>query len=131
MTLKQQIMSKVVYLPGLLIAGAVALVVACSLPSTPQQVVFDAKASYTGAGKTFLLYGNLPRCAVTVPKPCSSQAVIDVVKKADNVAFGALQVAEDTVRTPGFGEAAIKDASIAATNAVKAFVTITSDLGVK
>ena len=131
MTLKQQIISKVIYLPGFIVAGGLALFVSCSLPNTPQQVVFDAKASYTGAGKTFLVYGNLPRCATVPVQPCSNQAIIDVVKKADNVAFTALAVAEDTVRTPGFGESAIKDAATSATNAVKAFVTITSDLGVK
>lgn len=108
---------------GAAVVVALALV-ACAIPNTPQQTVYAAKATYVGAAETALRYMNLPRCAAPAVQPCSSQAVVDGIKKADNIAFAALEQAEAVVRTPGFGESAVTSAVAAAQGAVRAFVEI-------
>lgn len=108
---------------------AVCFVTACA--QTPQQVVFQAKETYVGAGTVFIAYGSQPRCGspgAKEPPLCSSQAIVDAGKKADNVAVTALDSAETAVRTPGFTESMVTAAAASARAAVDAFVAITTNL---
>ncbi len=98
----------------------------CTLPQTPAQSVLAATATYNGAGKVALTYMALPRCTDGGPKVCSSPAVVDAIKTADNAAYATLKSAEAVVRTPGFGDDAITSAVAAARGAVDAFVAVTN-----
>lgn len=105
---------------------AALLAAGCTTPKTPAQSVLAATATYNGAGKVGLTYMALPRCTDGGPKVCSSQAVVDAIKTADNAAYATLTSAETVVRTPGFGDDAITSAVTAAKGAVDAFVAITN-----
>jgi hypothetical protein len=107
----------------LVLFSILALVAAaCASSPSPQVVVYDAQL-YVATGQTALKYMGLPRCDVA-PMPCSKQAVVDGIKRADAVANVALRHAQEVVRTPGFGNEALQSAAVAATGAVKAFVAI-------
>lgn len=114
---------------GVAVVAALAyLCAACTLPQTPAQSVLAATATYNGAGKVALIYMALPRCTDGGPKVCSSQAVVDAIKTADNAAYATLASAEKVVRTPGFGDEAIASAVTAARGAVDAFVAVTNSV---
>lgn len=110
--------------PAIIIIALLAA--GCTLPQTPAQSVLAATATYNGAGKVALTYMALPRCADAGPKVCSSPAVVDAIKTADNAAYATLVSAEKVVRTPGFGDDAISSAVTAARGAVDAFVAVTN-----
>lgn len=103
-------------------------IVACStVPQTPGQGVYAAKATFAGALGAAVQYASLPRCVEGVPvlQACSDQGVLDDMKKASLAAQEALDEAEKVVRTPGVGDSAITAAVASASAAVEAFVKIT------
>jgi len=97
---------------------------------TPQQTVFEAKASYELALTAAVAYKNLPSCEKSQP-PCSTPAVVAQLQKAQPVVRQALDAAESAVRTPGFGTDVVNTSIIAATSALRAFTAITASLPAK
>lgn len=117
---------------NLLLTSLLALsLTACAVtPSSPAQTVYLAKTQYSAALSVAVAYKNLPGCGGT-EKLCAKPEVVAQLQKADQVAYPALDAAEDAVRTPGFGENIINSAVIAAKAAVEAFKSITNTLKVK
>lgn len=110
-------MKKLLILPLLLL-----LVSACGL--TPQEKVYAAGVGYQTAGPPFLTYANLPRCSATRPQPCSDQAVIDEVKRADNVVYVALEQAKAVVVDPTKTESVAAAAASAVEYALSVFTSV-------
>lgn len=107
------------------------LLIACTSPETPQQAVYLAESQYSAALRVELAYSNLPRCNKTTSKLCSDAVVIKKARKADDIAWLALQEAETAVRTQGYGKSSITTAVASAKALVGAFVSITSNLKTK
>lgn len=104
---------------------------ACALfqnSTTPQQQVYSATVAYGAALKVAVTYESLPRCGANAPVICSKAEIVAVIRKADTAAKSALDAAETTVRTPGFGQDVYQSAAVAATNAAQAFATIIATL---
>lgn len=116
-----------------------ALVGCASTPGTPgattgqspATIVFNAKTAYAAALVIGNQYKSLPVCTVPATALCHDPAVLSQAQKADNVAFVALNTAESAVRTPQIGATAIDRALSAASAALTAFTSITSQLKVK
>lgn len=104
---------------------------ASPLGQTPAQVVFAAKSAYAVALNTAVAYRRLPQCATPVVMPCHDAAILVQIQKADNVAAGALDAAENAVRTPAVGDDARSKAITAANTALAALQSIVSTVGVK
>ena len=117
-----------------LLAFALALALsACAyLPSgaskAPQEVVAGGYVAYTAAGRGFVLYGRLPRCAATVPAPCSDQDVIDHAKVVSQKTLDELKAAEVIVRRPGVGTEIAASVAAAAEASVRALTTFSNSL---
>lgn len=97
-------------------------------PETPEQAVFLAKSTYAVTLSTVAGYEALPRCGVGAPKVCSDPVTVDVIRKADDVAYAVLNEAEALVRTPGVAESKMLLAIEAAKRAVSAFEIIVKRL---
>lgn len=97
----------------------------------PQVAVFAFEGAYETALTVAVAYARLPRCAPTVPAPCSTQGIVDQTVRARNVARDALASAKQAVRTPGFGADVGTTAVAAAQAAVNAMTAITNNLKVK
>lgn len=97
-------------------------------PKTPQQTVFAAQETYRAALKIEVTYAQLPRCKVTSLTICSEPSIVKQVKQIDAATWGSIKSAQQTVRTPGFGENTLQSAAIAAVNAANAFASVTSQL---
>lgn len=96
---------------------------------TPQQTVFAAEASYEAALKVAVAYESLPRCTTPpVMALCSRADIVDVLRDADDSVAAAIDAAEKTVRTPGFGDDVYNSAAISAKNAAEAFSTMANNL---
>lgn len=110
-----------------------SLLGACAGPQTPQQAVFQTKSAYEVGLTTAVAYKRLPVCqeGASGPQLCSKKTVVTQLQKADDVAAKALDAAENTVRTPGFGESIVQSAVTAARAALDAFVAIVNTLQVK
>lgn len=92
---------------------------------SPQNAVFAAKNTYQAALIVAVRYNELPRCGrPTSPPVCSDQSAVDVIRKANNSASSALDVAEDVVRNPAFADATKADSADAAVKAVSAMQAI-------
>ena len=101
-------------------------------PQTPAQTVYTAKSDFLAAVLVADQYKSLPDCAVPdAPVLCANQNVVGNIKLAANAAKATLDSAEAAVRDPAFDGGAVDKAVVAATNAVGAFVTITTQLKVK
>lgn len=116
----------------IIIVALAAFLAACTTPSTPAQAIYAAHGGYATALAVAVAYKNLPDCALpSAPVLCKKMAVLDVVQKADDVAYATLTGAQATIRTPGVEDSRIKLAVAAATNAVAAFQSIVQTLEVK
>lgn len=115
----------------LLCMVALALV-ACTAPKSPAQAVFQLKGDYAAALSIETAYDKLPTCGTDFSGyVCKDLKLAKTVRQIDDSAYAALGAAESAVRTPGFGEERVTTAVATATNAIAAFVSITSTLGVK
>jgi hypothetical protein len=115
----------------LLIAAILAFTLAAcastATPTTAAQGVYQVKSDYAAALTVAVAYKNLPTCAAGGPVLCSEPRVVAQLRQADDVAYAALQAAENTARTPGAGANAAT-AVIAAQQAVQALTSITATL---
>lgn len=84
-----------------------------------ERAVFATKTAYEAALTAAVAYKNLPVCATPAKPPCSNPAIVTQLRKADNVAAGALDAAEAAVRTPSIGTTA-RDQAVNAANAALA-----------
>lgn len=111
-----------------------ALLAACATTGgaalTPQQSIYQLKSDYNTALQIAVTYKNLPPCGPAAPPVCSKPDVVAKLQQADNVAFPAIQAAENTLRTPGAG-ANQQTALNAANQALAALTAITSTLATK
>lgn len=87
---------------GYLIGAAALCLTACSTiglgsPSTPAQTVYQAEGTYAAILSVEVSYRGLPDCG-TGAKLCSSLAVVDKLRTADDLAYDALQAWEVAVR---------------------------------
>jgi len=113
-----------------MLAGCTALGIPS--PQTPAQTVYTAKSDFLAAVLIANQYKALPGCAVPdAPVLCAKADVVVNIKLAANAAKATLDSAEAAVRDPAFDGNAVDKAVVAATNAVGAFVTITTQLKVK
>lgn len=114
----------------LIIAALVLTGCNATVPKSPQEIVFEAKAAHAVALRTAVAYRELPPCN-PAPQPCHDPAVVDQLRRADKVADAALDAAENVVRAPGFSENVIGTAVKAAQEALNAFTAIVATLNVK
>jgi hypothetical protein len=113
------------------IALAVLLAACASAPQTPAQSVYAVQGAYASALSAAVSYKQLPSCDQPgAPKLCSDAGIVAKLQEADDVAYVSLTAAQNIVRTPGAGLNATTAIS-AANQAVQAFASITSTLGVK
>lgn len=122
---------KRILLAFLLLVGACASVPANDMVAA-SKAAYTAKATLDGlvviAGK----YNGLPRCgAPTSPVLCSSQPVVDQLRKAALAGDAATQSAENAVRTLGTSPDVVNAAVTAATSAVGAFQQIVTTYNLK
>lgn len=118
------------FLAGLALA-ALASCASTGGGTTPAQAVFAAKSAYAGVLTAAVVYESLPRCAASVPKPCSDPAVVAQLRKADTTASTALDAAEAAVRTPAIGADAASKAIQTANLALAALQAIVTTVGAK
>ncbi len=108
-----------------------ALLAACSTtPQSPAQAVYAVQGNYAAALTIAVAYKQLPSCATTTATLCSKPDIVVKLQKADDVAYPALQAAQNTVRQPNAGANA-QTAIFAAEQAVAALTAITSTLQTK
>lgn len=113
----------------LILSLACALALAsCVSIENPQQAVFAAEAVHVAALRGAVAYRNLPRCGAGAPTLCSRPDIITALQQADNAADTAIEAAETTVRTPGFGENVYESAATAAKAAAEAFASFVAGL---
>lgn len=115
-----------------IIAGIIlAVLSACATtgPTTPAQTVYQVESAYTAALTVALAYKNLPPCVAGGAPLCSKAEIVQQLQQADDLAYPALQAAQNTVRSPGAGANA-QTAVVAAQQAVAALTAITSKLQV-
>lgn len=117
---------------GLIAAAilAIAALAGCqTTPQNPAQAVYAAHGTYTVALTAAVQYKRLPPCAPAVKNiPCSNQAVVADLQKADDTAYAALSVAQRLVRG-NESPTAMAQAIDAAVRAVRAFASIAQRLG--
>lgn len=114
------------------IAGIVlAVLAACTTtPTTPAQTIYQVESNYAAALTVAVAYKNLPPCGqAAAPLLCSRADVVRKLQLADEVAYPALQAAQNTARSPGAGANA-QTAVLAAQQAVAALTAITATLEV-
>lgn len=105
-------------------------------PKTVQQAqtaVYQIKAGYDAAQKVALVYLKYPRCDTpgALAPFCTKQEIVDSIKRADALAYAALNAAEAAVRAPEFGESKISAVISSARAAKDLFKDITDKLPVK
>jgi hypothetical protein len=113
-----------------------ALLLAFALPAcalfesaeTPAQKVYAARVSYGVALDVALQYESLPRCGDGAPVICSDAGIVAHLRDGQKIADTALDAAEATVLTPGFGDDVYQSIAVAAVSAAAAFTSITNDL---
>lgn len=117
-----------------LILIVVALLAGCATTPAPivdnaaaQRAVFDAEGKYRLALIVANAYVKLPLCENAQP-PCATLSVVRTIQKAQPAARAILDSAEQTVRTPGFGNEIYSSAVTAAFAGVDAFQKITDQL---
>lgn len=128
-------------LKAIMVATALAFsVVACSNTGTnpvtevantpvnmqdPAKAVFALKSAYAGILTLAVAYNKRPRCGTANAGPiCSDVNIVASLRSADNVAFAAIQSAEDGVRSLGANTTAIKALVTAAQASVDAFKAV-------
>lgn len=116
----------------ILLAALLAVSIAgCALfqgNQNPQQAVYAAQSAYAAALQGAVAYHNLPNCDDQgAPPVCARDDVVAALQKADIAAHSALDAAQQTVRTEGFGDDVYQSAVIAAQNAASAFAQIVAD----
>ena len=121
-------------LSSLILASAMLLVGftggCATTPQNPAQAVYAAHGTYTVALTAAVKYKQLPACdKPTSPLLCSKPEVVAQLQKADDVAFTALQTAQNIIRNPNAGQGAIQTALFNANQAVAAYLAIAKTLG--
>lgn len=103
-------------------------------PATPvidqaaaQRAVLSAEGKYRLALIVADKYVNLKLCTAA-PPPCATLTVVRVIQKAQPAVRAALDTAELTVRTDGFGDNVYSSAVAAAMAGVANFEAITATL---
>ena len=99
-------------------------------PQSPAQSVYALKSAYAGGLTIAVAYKKLPVCGQSAAKLCSSPSVVAQLQDADNKAAPAINAAEKSVRTPGFGFN-VQTLINVANEALVAFLAITAKLQVK
>lgn len=115
------------------VAGFLGMLASCASlgipsPKTPRQAVFASDGAFLGAVTIANDYKALPDCVSNGPIICKDPAVLEKIRLGASAADATLKAAEDTVKDPNFGGSTSDSAIVAATNAVAAFVSITSAL---
>lgn len=108
--------------------GVLLLLAACAstIPNqSPASRLFAIQADYTVLVAAGARYNELPRCErYGAPALCSKASAVAEIRKADAVAAGAIGVAQEIVRTPGYDQVTASSAIAAALRAVTALQTI-------
>ena len=88
----------------------------CALPraETPAQRLFALQADYVTVLTVAAEYESLPRCSAA-PPPCSTGAIVEKIRGADDIAFAAISVAKKAL-----GEGDAVERSLAAASAAVA-----------
>lgn len=97
-------------------------------PKTPRQAVYAADGAFLAAVTIADDYKALPDCVSNGPIVCKDPATLDKIRLGANAADATLKAAENTVKDPNFGGSTSDSIIVAATQAVQAFVTVTSTL---
>jgi len=102
--------------------GALLFLAACA-GQNPAQKVFELTAVYNGVLNPVVEYESLPRCPENADAldVCSNPDVVRAVRKADRVAFAAINGAQAVVRNPSSSEDEVNLALNAAEEAVIRF----------
>jgi hypothetical protein len=96
-------------------------------PKTARQAIYTADGAFLGAVTIANDYKALPDCGGVTPI-CKDAATLDKIRLGANAADATLKAAENTVKDPKFAGSTSDAAIVAATNAVQAFVNVTSVL---
>lgn len=111
----------------LAILFTLGLVWGCATGNTHQQMVYQAQNNYNAALVVAVAYKSLPTCPAA--PICKTEKVVKEIQDADEVAFKALETAQNVVRA---GDVDAAQAAIHATNiAIAALTAITSKLVTK
>lgn len=115
---------------SLLVLG---VVVACTTMNgkqlTPQQQVFQLKATYEAALTVAVSYKRLPSCDKPgAPKLCSDVAKVKELAQTDDVAFASISAAEKAVRDPKFDPGVQNSALSSAKQALALLTALTAVL---
>lgn len=113
------------------VVAAMALVAACTTaPQNPAQAVYAAHGTYTVALTAAVKYKQLPPCTAQPAPVCSKPDVVKKLQDADDVAYSALSLAQNLVRTAPPGSTSLQTAIFNATQAVGTFAAAVKALGV-
>ena len=93
----------------IILSGALALS-ACAT-GQPQQTTAVLEAGLTVAERTALAYVSLPRCPQGAPV-CSSPAVVQKIRDADNGAYGEIKSVEAAVAAGGSPDTSVAAAAL-------------------
>ncbi|MFN4017111.1 MAG: hypothetical protein ACK4JB_17365 [Reyranella sp.] len=115
--------------------GALLLLAACAstIPNqSPASRLFAIQADYTVLVAAGARYNELPRCERHgAPALCSKASAVAEIRKADAIAAGAIGVAQEIVRTPGYDRVTASSAIAAALRAVTALQSILATYDIK
>lgn len=108
--------------------GAVVLALALSSCASAQTVdlatlsksAYTARTAYAVALTAANQYAAMPRCEVPNPPPCSSQAVVNIMRASDVAADNATLAAEKAVRDMKADPTVVQAIVTAATASVQA-----------
>jgi hypothetical protein len=104
---------RIAWLRVLAIGCAVALASCADLqpprPAGAQQAVYALESEYAAALQAAVAYKRLPTCDGTV-RACSKPEVVDRLRSADLLAWGALTTAEAVVRAGQPSDLAVAEA---------------------
>lgn len=100
-------------------------------PKTTGQAILQLQSAYAAALVYEVGYAKLPECNDVVVQACSKTSVVKAVKKASDIANTSIGSAVRIIRTPGYSENLAVTAMTTATEALNAYVAITSTLQLK
>lgn len=76
---------------ALLLVASVAVLTGCSISAPVAQDIAAVEVALTASEQLALVYTSLPRCGASGASAlCSTQAVVDKIKSADNTAYSAV-----------------------------------------
>lgn len=76
----------------------VFLATGCVAPQTPAQAVYEVEGAYATALSLAVRYRFLPPCRADRAPPCSRPDIVTKLQDADNIAWRAIQAAQNAVR---------------------------------